>query len=264
MYALSSLQIPRSNNSSISSAPPGESSFPASVTSRPSFNSAFPTAELTSTSLYPMSALSPPTLTPQEPPFSANGTPRSYRRASNNLFGSGQFRDRSYIRTARTTNGNRSPVSPIGAGAERPHYRPSELEQFAQIDETSEVEHSPGLEEDDQIRFQVSPVVVDDKAGYIASGSEGSSGSGGSDRRVLPGTDLTVAQARRMSRALERALSSISSEDENGDPMDDETILAPPLARSFPRGSNGNQNHSPLLPSQVSAPPSLRARYTCL
>jgi hypothetical protein len=43
MYALSSLQIDRSNSSTISSAPPGETSFPASVTSRPSFHSAFST-----------------------------------------------------------------------------------------------------------------------------------------------------------------------------------------------------------------------------
>lgn len=260
MHALSSLQISRSNNSSISSAPPGETSFPASVTSRPSFHSGPSTAELSSGSLYPMFALSPSALTPQEPPFSA----RSYKRASNNLFGSGQFRDRSYIRAAKSTTGNRSPASPIGASAERAHYGSSELEHFTQIDETSEVEHSPGLVEEDQIRIQVPPVVVEDKAGYSASGSEGSSGSGSSDRRVIPGTELTVAQARRMSRALERALSSISSDDENGDLMDDETILAPPLARSFPKGSNSNQNHSPLLPSQVSNPPSFRARHTCL
>jgi len=256
MYTLSSLQIDRSNNLTISSAPPGETNFPASVTSRPSFHSAFSAAESTSTSLYPMSALSSSTLTTQDPPFSGNGTPRSYRRASNNLFGSGQFRDRSYIRTARSGNGNRSLAFSTGAESGS-----SEPEQFSQIDETSEVEHGPGLAEEDQIRIQVSPAVVEDKAGYTASGSEGSSGS---DRRMLPGTELTVAQARRMSRALERALSSLSSEDENGDLMDEETILAPPLARSFPRGSNSNQNLSPLLPSQVSPPPSLRARHTCM
>ena len=127
----------------------------------------------------------------------------------------------------------------------------------------SEVEQSPWLGEEDQVRIQV-PAVVEERAGYIASGSEGSSGSGSSDqRRVLPGTGLTVAQARRMSRALERALSSMSSEDENGD-LDEETILTPPLARSFPRGSSSNQNHSPLLLPQVSTPPFLCARHTCL
>jgi hypothetical protein len=263
MYALSSLQINTSNNSTISSAPPGETTFPASVPSRPSAHSS---AEFTSTSLYPMSALSPSTLTPHDPPLSANGTPRSYKRASNNLFGSGQFRDRSYIRAAKSSSGNRSPASPTGASAERAHHGLSELEQFSQIDETSEVEHGPGFVEEDRIRIQVSPVVVEDRAGYTASGSERSSESGSIDRRVLPGTELTIAQARRMSRALERALSSMSSEDENesGDLMDDETILAPPLARSFPKGSNGNQNHGPLLPSQVSAPPNFRARHTCL
>lgn len=215
-----------------------------------------------------MSTLYPSTLTPHDPRLSGNGTPRSYKRASNNLFGSGQFRDRSYIRAAKSSSGNRSPASPTGAGAgaERPHHASSELEQYSQIDETSEVEHGPGLAEDDQIRIQVPPVVVEDRAGYTASGSERSSGSGSgsSDQRVLPGTELTIAQARRMSRALERALSSISSEDENGDLMDDETILAPPLARSFPKGSNSNQNHGPLLPPQVSAPPNFRAQHTCL
>jgi len=211
-----------------------------------------------------MSALSPATLAPHDPPFSGNGTPRSYKRASNNLFGSGQFRDRSYIRAAKSSSGSRSPASPTGAGAERAHHGSSEYDHFSQIDETSEVEHSPGLVEEDQIRIQVPPVVVEDRAGYTASGSERSSAT--SDRRVLPGTEFTIAQARRMSRALERALSSMSSEDENGDLMDqdEETILAPPLARSFPRGTTSNQNHGPLLPSQVSAPPNFRARHTCL
>ena len=266
MYALGTLQVDRSNSSTISSAPPGETSFPASVASRPSFHSGFSTAESTSTSLYPMSALSSPISLGHGP---SNGTPRSYKRVSNNLFGSGQFRDRSYIRAAKSSSSssssNRSPTSSTtGTGAERPHQGgSSEPEQFSQIDEMSEVEQGPGLGEEDQIRIQV-PAVVEDRAGYIASGSEGSSGSGSSDhRRVLPGTGLTVAQARRMSRALERALSSMSSEDENGD-LDEETILAPPLARSFPKGSNSNQNHGPLLLSQVSAPPSFRARHTCL
>jgi len=255
MYALNTLQVDRSNSSTISSAPPGETSFPASITSRPSFHSGFSTAESTSTSLYPMSALSSPISPGHDSSFSGIGTPRSYKRASNNLFGSGQFRDRSYIRAAKSSSSSNR--SPHRGGS-------SEPEQFSQIDETSEVEQSPGLGEEDQIRIQV-PAVVEDRAGYIASGSEGSSGSGSSDhRRVLPGTGLTVAQARRMSRALERALSSMSSEDENGDLMDEETILAPPLARSFPKGSNGNQNHGPLLLSQVSAPPSFRARHTCL
>jgi hypothetical protein len=255
MYALDTLQIDRSNNSTISSL--GET-FPASVTSRPSFHSAFSAAESTSTSLYPMSALSSLTSTGHDPPSSGNGSPRSHKRASNNLFGSGQFRDKSYIRAVKSSS-NRSLASSTGMAGERLHHGSSEPEQF-RIDETSEVEHSPGLGEEDHIRIQV-PAVVEDRAGYTASGSEGSSGS---ERRVLPGTGLTVAQARRMSRALERALSSMSSEDESGDPMDDETILAPPLARSFPKGGNSNQNHGPLLLSQVSVPPSFRARHTCL
>jgi hypothetical protein len=255
MYALGSPQVDRSNNPTISSAPPGETSFPASATSHPSFHSVFSIAESTSTSLYPISALPSPTSIGPEPSMSGSESPRSYKRASNNLFGSGQFRDRSYIRTAKNSS-NRSLASSTGTGGGRLRGGSSEPEQFSQTDETSEVEQGLGLGEEDQIRIQV-PAVVEDKAGYTASGSEGSSGSG-SDRRVLPGTGLTVAQARRMSRALERALSSMSSEDENGDPMDDETILAPPLARSFPKGSTSNQNHSPLLPSQVStAPPSL-------
>ena len=42
--------------------------------------------------------------------------------------------------------------------------------------------------------------MVEERAGYIASGPEGSSGSGSSDQcRVLPGTGLTVAQAWQMS-----------------------------------------------------------------
>ena len=264
MYALSSLQVDRSNDSAVSSAPPRETSFPAGISSRPSFHSSFSTAESTSTSPYPMSALSASTAAGQDPSLPGNGTaPRSYKRASNNLFGSGQFKDRSYIRAAKSSSSgssNRSLASSTEMGGGRPHRGSSEPEQFSQIDEASEVDHGPGLGDEDQIRIQVSPV-VEDRAGYIASGSEGSSGSGsgGSDRRVLPGTGLTVAQARRVSRALERALSSMSSEDENGDLMDDETILAPPLARSFPKGSSSNQNHSPLLPSQVSAPPSFRA-----
>lgn len=265
MYALSSLQMDGSNNSSISSAPPGETSFPASVTSRPSFHSAFSTTESTSTSHYPMSAVSSSTLAADGPSLSGSGTLRSYKRASNNLFGSGQFRDRSYIRAAKSSgsSSNRNPAySTTGMGAERPHGGSSEPEQFSQIDESSEVEQTPGPGEEDQIRIQV-PAVVEDKAGYTASGSE-SSGDGSSDRRVLPGTGFTFTQARRVSRALECALTSISSEDENGDLMDEETILAPPLARSFPKGSNSNQNHGLLLPSQVSAPPSLRARHTCL
>ena len=61
---------------------------------------------------------------------------------------------------------------------------------------------------------------------------------------MLPGTGLTVAQAWQMSSELERALSSMSFQDENGD-FDEETILAPPLARGFPKGSSGNQNHGP-------------------
>jgi len=264
MSALSTLQVDRSHSATVSSAPPGETSFPASIMS---LHSAFSTAESTSTSLYPMSS---PTLTGHDAPFSANGTPRSYKRASNNLFGSGQFRDRSYIRAVKSSSSSsnsstRSPVSSsTGTAGERMHRGSSEPDQFSQIDETSEVEQSPVLGEDDQTRIQV-PTVVEDRAGYTASGSEASSGSGSSDhRRVLNGTGLTFAQAWRVSRALEHVLSSLSSEDENGDPNDDETILAPPLARSFPKGSNSNQNHGPLLPSQVSIPPSLRAPHTCL
>lgn len=91
----------------------------------------------------------------------------------------------------------------------------------------------------------------DHKAGYSASGSEGSSRSSRSrsnDQRVLPGAELTITQVWCMSCALKHALSSISSDNENGDLMDNEMILALPLARCFPKGSNSNQNHSPLLP----------------
>ena len=129
-----------------------------------------------------MSAVASPISPTHDLSFSGNGAPRSYRRASNNLFGSAQFRDRSYIRTARSNNSS-SNRSLTPSTADRP-YRSgsSEPELFSQIDEMSEVEQSPWLGEEDQVRIQV-PAVVEERAGYIASGSEGSSGSGSSDQR---------------------------------------------------------------------------------
>ena len=146
LFTLGTFQIDRSNTSAVSSASPDETSVPASVTSCPSFHSGFSTAESTSTSLYPMSVVASPISPTHDLSFSGNGAPHSYRCASNNLFGSAQFRDRSYIRTARSNSSSNRSLMP--STADRP-YRSgsSEPEQFSQIDGMSEVEQSPWLGE---------------------------------------------------------------------------------------------------------------------
>lgn len=225
--ALNSIQGFRRRGNSTSSALDGslDQQYPESIASSKSSGpslSAFPDTpavrpqqphEASSASIYPFSSIS-----------SQSSTSSSSRRHSNSLFGSSRFRDATSSKGAQ-----RKPTLSSSTNSQdsmRSSQVPSDNEHSG--------EHN-GVPEESPSGSPTSEVVA-----RPYSDKEKTPTSRTSRLPVAPrlpnGSTLTAAQVRRMSVALERAISAIVENEHDADD-DDERILAPhsvPLGGGYP------------------------------
>ena len=225
--ALSTIQnIRRRGNSSVTDTsldlpyPESVSSSKISGPSSGSLINAFPDAPTPQeTSIYPFASLS-----------SHSSSSSSSRRHSNNLFGSSRFRD---VTQMKGSNRQRNLSTSTNS---QESMRAADASTLSDADYTSDLRGVP--EETPTSSSAASPI-------------EASTDQQFSDKDKTPvakhprlpiptkfanGTPVTLAQIRRMSIALERAISTIVENDPEAD-EDEEKILAPhsvPLGGGYP------------------------------
>lgn len=217
--ALNSIQGFRRRGNSTSSAIEGplDAQYPESVSS--------------SKSSGPSLSVSPETPVVQEtssyPSDSQSSTSPSSKRHSNNLFGSSRFRDTTAMRGVQK---NRSLSSTNSQDSMRTAALSSENEH------TSELNGVP----EEPLTDSPSPVPVEAITAQQLGDKDKTPTARTSRLPVAPrlsnGNPLTVAQIRRMSMALERAISAIVENEHEADD-DEERILAPhsvPLGGAYP------------------------------
>lgn len=230
--ALSSIQtIRRRGNSSATDTsldmqyPESVSSSKASGPSSGSLINAFPDAPMPQeTSIYPFASLSS---------HSSSSSPS--RRHSNNLFGSSRFRD------AAQMKGNHRQRNLSTSTNSQESMRAADVSASSDVDYTSDLQDVP--EETPSSSSAASPIETSTDQQFS---DKDKTPVAKSSRLPIPskfpnGTPVTLAQIRRMSIALERAISTIVENDPDAD-EDEEKILAP---HSVPLGG-GYPNRRPL------------------
>lgn len=221
------VQYPESASSTKSSSGPSSSSL----------INAFPeTPAVQDTSIYPLASLNsgiPPTA--------------SSKRHSNNMFGSSKFRDASHIRAGQrnrtVSSSTNSQDSMQGVAISSDNEYGSDLsdlpEESVAMASTSSAGEAIGGSA--QLSDKEKTPVV--RTSRLPSAP-----------RLPNGNTLTVAQIRRMSKALERAISAIVENEHEADD-DDEKILAPhsvPLGGGYPSRRPPTAFNDPSNPIEVS------------
>ncbi|KAG8796825.1 hypothetical protein FRC16_009493 [Serendipita sp. 398] len=222
--ALSSIQGIRRRGNSTSSVVDAsvDMQYPESVSSSKSsgpssaglINSFPETPAVQETSIYPFASLS-----------SHSSSSSSSRRHSNNLFGASRLRDISQMRSHRNRSSSSASTSQESMQAVAISPDSSQAGDLRDVQEVNSSSSSSPVVENGNHQLSDKDKTPTARVSNLPSAP-----------RLPNGNTLTVAQIRRMSVALERAMSALIESDPEAD-EDEEKILAPysvPLGGGYP------------------------------
>ncbi|KZV85122.1 hypothetical protein EXIGLDRAFT_264850 [Exidia glandulosa HHB12029] len=213
-----------------------------------------PSTPSSSTTAYPRSSVTGSEASPS--------SMRSPKRNSSNLFGSGRFRDQSYIRNARdraisqtSSSGSLSSSTPRGRytsldGSAASMTREHSSSTLASVRDEDAAEAGSGKDSGSGKDTEKTPVARPLHLSPSSPAPTSSLETVSESSLMTTLTSMTPARQKRMSLALDSALQALTAGVEMP-PDDEDIVLAPRSARSpqppvsSPRAGNGQASHRP-------------------